>query len=221
MVGEGRILCSLRRIKVAPKPVRIVAVAVVPMILASVVGVERWYAGYYLNNDEWGVSARIKTIDPSVHGSMLCEWVCVILSYYPLNWVQVGYAKRPWPIGRDYYVEKNDTIGYDRDFFGTPAADSWHTYNITPGAYGEWMCHIDGDEEADWTTDPEEPVDLQALVESFDTDIEIDGTDFRDISYFNTGNDHWYLWYQCTEVEDDPYYVVYVYDYWFLAWGGG
>jgi hypothetical protein len=187
-------LYNLRQILKSSKGIHIVAIALLPIILASVLGT-RYYAGYLMDEDEWGVSAKIKTIDPSVGASQFAQWVSVILSYEGPYWVQVGYSKRYWPIGRDYFVEKEDEIGYERDYFGTPAADSWHTYNITPDAYGEWICYIDGDEEADWTTDPEEPVDLQAFSESFSTNNEIDGTDFRDISYFNTGNDHWYFWY--------------------------
>jgi len=179
------------------------------------------FAGYEYDGYAQGVFARIYTIDPDIWipYKALSEHVAVYLSYYNGYWVQVGYRKKPG-YGIDFYMEKQDRNGYSKTILGSVSPYTWHTYKIAPGYTGQWRIYIDGAYKGQYVTDPKVAAVIAALVETKGV-IMIDGSDFRDISYYDDWAGRWYLWRFHDVVEDDPYHVIELYDYWFMAWGGG
>ncbi len=146
----------------------------------------------------------------------LSEHVVVVLSYYYRYHVQVGYRKRLF-YGTNFYMEKRDRNGYDKRIFESLSPYSWHTYRIQPGYTGQWKIYIDGVHKGSYVTDPPEAAESGALVETVNGVVMIDGTEFRDISYYNAYAGQWYLWNWHHLVENDPYHIIELYDYWFMA----
>ena len=192
----------------------------VSQLAAPVLG-NSYFAGYYARCfQKWGISAHIYTIDPSVGLSVFAEWVMIVLSFDREYWVSLGYRKR-WLYGRDYFMEKQDANGYEKRILGSVSPDTWHTYKIVTDGYGVWRCYIDGVNKGAYVTDPPDPSGQWASAETKSKSIRIDGSEFRQISYYEVDNGHWYLWYFHGKAEDPPYHVTELDDYWFIAWGGG
>ena len=167
----------------------VLAIALVPTLVLCVLAAStRYYAGYYFKGKEWnapwGVSADIKTINPSVPWfHFVAEWDCIILSYDPLYWVQAGYDKGGI-VGRRYYIAKQDYYGHSIKHFGSPSAGSWHTYKIChaqeSGQWtGKYRFWIDGQDVGYYNVTPYVPKDQQSLVETDTTSISIDGSHFQ------------------------------------------
>ncbi len=192
------------------------------LLLVMPVAVASRFAGYRYGGYAQGVSARFYTIDPDMGWPWkgLSEHVVIILSYFNGYWVQVGYRKR-MGYGIDFYMEKEDENGSDKTILGSVSPYTWHTYKIVPRYTGQWKIYIDGAYKGQYVTDPTDPAELGALVETKHGVVMIDGSDFRDISYYNDFEDQWYLWGFHNTIEDSPYHVNEIYDYWFMAWGGG
>jgi hypothetical protein len=214
-----RTLHSFKAIKYYPEIIRVVGITLIVSLMTSALGAT-YHAGYVHGWAKWGVSARIYTIDPSVGASALAEWDSVIISWIYGYYVQLGYRKR-WGYGTDFYREKRDSDGYNKKILGSVTPYTWHTYKIVTDGYGVWRCYIDGVNKGAYTTDPEEPQNLKAMVETKSTSIEIDGSSFLSISYYNVGNGRWYLWNDHYEEEDPPYTVTEQSHFSFLASGGG
>ena len=112
---------------------------------------KHFYAGYYYYDSEgWppphGVKGDIYTIDRLVpEGEFYAQWVTVILSYRPMYWVQVGYAKSQTTQYRlQSYFEKNDKNGYITDYFSLRYPDNIYEYWISKHPeYLDWRCGSD------------------------------------------------------------------------------
>jgi len=203
----------------SPRTIRVVGVASIMAIIGSTLGAD-YHAGYVLGFPEWGVSAHFFTIDPSVGLSAFAEYDCIVLSYIYGYWVQIGYRKR-WGYGTDFYMEKKDENGYDKKILGSVSPYTWHTYMIVTDGYGVWRCFIDGVYKGYYITDPPEPSNLEAQVETKSSSIRIDGSAFQSISYYDSWNGYWYYWYDHYKVEQGPYHVTEQGHFSFLASGGG
>ena len=75
--------------------------------------------------------------------------------------------------------------------------------------------------EIRYVTDPPSPCGQEASLETKSKSMKIDGSEFPEISYYETDNGRWYLWYFDGVAEDPPCHVVQLEDCWFIAWGGG
>jgi len=198
-------------------------------LLCSVVGQERWHAGYAFRYYEWsapwGVSASIYTINPSVGSHFLVQWDMIVLSYYPLYWIQIGYDKGSWwPTRLRYYKEKKDqTGGWVREKFSDgPAVGSWHTYTVVHAQEVDpkkWRLFIDGGDRGYYIVYPYAPIDHQSFVETNDPGISIYDSEHNYLSYY-TGRT-WEYWYAHVKAEMYPYWVADLGHYHFIAGGGG
>lgn len=210
---------SFRRVMTCPKKkTRVIGLGLVVLLLMPAAAHK--YVGYILYRPEWGARAKIYTISPSIWNPAngLAEWVSVVLDFYSGYWVQVGYRKSPG-YGIDFYMEKRDSNGYDKKILGSVSPYTWHTYEIRPGYVGQWLIYIDGAYKGNYATDPAGPVGLEAFVETIYT-VMIDGSEFRDISCYLWGG-VWNLWDDHDPRVQDPYHLIELRDYWFIAWGGG
>jgi hypothetical protein len=216
----------------------VLIVALIVGIVKTVYGQQnRWYAGYYLYDDEGdgysGVRGRLFTINPTVSGqNFIAEWVSIVLQYYPINyWLQVGYTK-----GYDtnmqlkYFWEIDDSYGYRIGYsVGGPNPSSLHYYYMShPYDLGdsdwvqEWRFYVDSDVIGADLVDPYIAIDQEAFVETTSSNIVINGSHFQSLSYLT--NDHywhWALWYTHVEYWNSPYSLVQTHDYEFYANGGG
>jgi len=102
---------------------------------------------YCFEGYEWeapmGVAGDIYTISLYVPlGEFVAEWVCIILDYSPLYWIQVGYTKEDNTIY--FYAEKRDSEGWTYiPLSGTPKAGATYTYMI------EW-AYVWGEDPHRW-----------------------------------------------------------------------
>jgi len=203
----------------------------------------RYYAGYsyyghsVATKNIIGISGKIYTINPGVpEGEFVAEWVTIITSYYAKFWVQVGYVKRVIN-GRVevlWYFEERDPfycpinqycwviVWYDAG----PAPDSWHTYKIRrekiqlPDGYmWRWAAFVDWRKRG-LPTEAPRGEDMQAMVETSTTAINIGGSHFKALHKWELGSS-WTLWDRHTARADDPYYVTEVAHWEFYAGGGG
>lgn len=193
----------------------------------------RYYAGYFGNNNPQGVKGTIFTEDaPPPTWEVFAEWVDIQISYSPLYWVQLGYTEQwIWAIffpviTINFYLEKQDSINrWSAICVLKPIVGHTYTYELyyqTGGIYPwhfkvwEWSNLI---WQGETITSPSGYVDLQAFVETSLTSINIDGSHFTNLKYYTGSN--WYLWDSYTPYSTPPYYVQQVHAYEFYAGGGG
>ena len=181
----------------------------------------RYYAGYFGNNNPDGIRGKILTIDSSVPlGEFFSEWISIGISYSPLYWIQLGYTQRwtwwifpPFPyITLDFYLERQDAYFYWITYcILKPIVGITYTYELyykEPGPYA-WHFKVCEGQTTIWFgdtfTNPSSRIDLSAFVETTVTSIDIDGSHFTNLKYYNDPN--WYLWsYHTTYNDDDPPY---------------
>jgi len=214
--------------KVASAVAMIMLLSLVIYTSYDALAVTRYYAGYRLQENYFGVSGSIYTIDPDVTGeNIFAQWVCIVIDPARGYWVQIGYTKG---FDTDYnlvfYAEVNDNYGYEIRFFGTPEPGDTYTYTIVADTYNGtrvWHGYIrQGGTllyEIIIPADPIASYELQAFSEASTTDIVIDGTHFSGLAYY-TGRDFLY-WYTHTVYVSSPYWIEEISDYEFMAWGGG
>lgn len=184
-----------------------------------------YHVGYGFLHGYWGISAYIRTINPSVGSNCLMEWDNICISEYPVYWIQLGYDKGDaWPTRLAYYREKNDASGWNKHLFSDgPAADSWHIYQIVnaqqSGNPGKYRFFIDGGDRGYYVVWPYEPKQLSSMAETTSSTVRISGTEHNYLSYY-TGQS-WTYWYEHSSKCDSPYWIVNLNDYWFTAGGGG
>jgi len=187
----------------------------------------RCYAGGYWSTGKYGVYAQIYTINPSIYNDpfiwpdFVAEWDTILFSYSPVYFVQVGYSK-----GEDtgnvlkYYREKYDGSGHDLYFFGDgPSQGTWHSYQITYVSGGQYTFYIDTGSRGSYTVNPYTPIELQAFVETTNTHITINGSWFKQLSYYDGRT--WPLWLSLTTYSTPPYSVTKISNSEFKASGGG
>jgi len=194
-----------------------------------------YHAGYYGNNDPDGIRGDILTIDSYVQKyELFAEWVCVIISYSPHYWVQLGYFKHwSWfwiiPYTRfDFYFERVHAVWpYHWMTYSwlLPLIGHTYTYEIKYkfDGFNSWHYKILEGQNfifgGDIASNPSTHIDLQALVESTHTSIQIDGSHYTNLKYFNDPN--WYLWSGHSPYDTGPYSVQEISHYEFYANGGG
>jgi hypothetical protein len=183
----------------------------------------KYHAGYYYYSPpggsppDDGVSVVIEAISPSITGDeVFYQWPCAMLSYSYNYWVQVGYGKSSaTSYSLKWYREKWDEAGHSGIQWiaaGPTSGNTNHYYLERSGS--TWYCGVTNIFERSYSLSPYTPVDLQAMSETNDTSISIDGSDFDEISYKN-GND-WNFWdrhealtthYSITEDGHDHWYM--------------
>ena len=193
----------------------------------------RFYAGYYYfgysGQAPWGVYARIYTIDPNVPSyEAHFQWDTVILDYDRGYWLQLGYHRNPPYHGLVFYWEvfdSDESTHTDLDI--SPTVGATYRYTIV---YAEktdptlWDFLI-RDETSNTifslevSANPYTPIDLQAFVETTTGSINIDGTHFSYLSYFDGRS--WPLWDRHVPRADSPYWLDEISHYEFRAGGGG
>lgn len=212
----------------------------VPITSVRATSPNRYHAGYYGLNNPDGIRGDILTIDSSViYDEFFAEWVCVIISYSPHYWVQLGYFQHwswwifpPFPYIRlDFYFERMHAVWPYRSLSYSwlrPLVGHTYTYEIKYKVIDLNMWHykiLEGQNfifGGDIASLPSTHVQLQALVETTHTSIRIDGSHFTNLKYFNDPN--WYLWsvsYPVSTPPGSPYSVQYEFPYEFYANGGG
>jgi hypothetical protein len=167
---------------------------------------DRWHVQYGYDNKEpfgdidapEGVKADVYTISPNIPWwHTLSQWVSIIISYTPAPgyWIQLGYLKT-WKlfVFQYFYIEKWDTGGL-RQWeipIGTPLGGHTYTYAIWEDTYmGDKIWRYAILEEATWLyysywgTIPHDSDDLQASVETSTDVIEIEGSHFTKIAYYD------------------------------------
>ena len=190
-------------------------------LISGVVAVSsRWYAGYYFygygSEAPWGVRGRILTVEMNVPFlERASQWITVILDYKPLNWLQVGYLKR-WVFfwtEINFYVEKNDSLGYLIDYYDGPSVGSVHTYVIVTSQKSDlhfWKVVIDPGVnptlEIEWYIDPYIPIDFQVMIELHADSIEVPESHFYSLSYYD--GRVWNLWNRHLPKCDNPPFVL-------------
>lgn len=190
----------------------------------------RYYAGYTYGAAKWGVKGRIKTISPDVPSEhFVAEWITVILDYNPLQWIQTGFLKKAWWIFsiKQFFIEKNDDNGhYSTAVNGGPDTDTRYDYLIVHAMeydQSKWNLEIKEGTTVKYSghlhLDPYAPINLQAMIETTKTNIEIDGSHFQYLRYF-TGRT-WPYWNGYSVTESSPYEVDEISAYEFEASGGG
>lgn len=183
------------------------------------------YAGYYYygtaGSPPQGVSAVIYTIDklfPTPGEHFYCQWVTIVLSYSNGYWVQVGYNKGFDSPSLTWYTEIYDSGGYELDWQNeTYNPSSGNTYHYYIYSSDDFTMGVSGKFSVTNETSPTSYVDFQAMCETTDISIDIDGTDFDEISY-KQGED-WDFWTRHVVKEDWPYDVTEWEDYDFDAEG--
>jgi len=200
------------------------ALAILPFA-GQVQAATKLYAGYYFKGYEWnagkGIDSVIYTINPYVgSGNVLYEWPCVILSYNPLYWIQVGYTKGPATgYTLKYYTEKWDANGHSgvEHLPDGPAAGTSKGYMIryNGSPVGKWDLLIQGQIRKSYIVNPYVAKDYQAFVESTFACI-IDGSHFSLLRYFDGSS--WYYWYTHVRRADYPFWVSEISNYEFTAW---
>jgi hypothetical protein len=207
------------------------------LVTTSAQDEEPMYAGYYLFFDTMyayeGVLGDIMTIGPYVPPNVtgFAEWVTIVLSYDPEYWMQTGYVNcSDTSYQLRYYYERLDAIRYECIYSATgPSSGSWHTYYfLHPYGYGgsnnetRWNCYRDGVLRLSWYVRPYNAIDQMSFVETLSTTIDIDGSHFKRLSYFDFDKDwHWVRWDTHYPYHTGPYSLTEISDYEFNATGGG
>ena len=161
--------------------------------------------------------------------SWACEWVCVILDYSPLYWIQTGYIETyTWIIFPivyfDFYLEVMDDNGHYLSQWGIPLVHHTYTYAIWyDSSASHWYYYIaEGSRVINWasvTVVHYAPVDLQAMVETISKQTNIGGSHFSKISY--SPGSGWFYWNRHSDYAYyPPYYLYEVSHYEFFAYGG-
>ncbi|GBC71960.1 hypothetical protein HRbin02_01749 [Candidatus Calditenuaceae archaeon HR02] len=191
------------------------------MTINPVYAQSRYYAGYYYYGYEtqapWGVGGKIYTIDTSVpSGPIVAWWVTVILSYRYNYWLQIGYEESNTLLHSHpprYFYECVSRLGYyiHQNFQAGPSAGTWHSYQIVYAQSIQypkrWILRIDfGPYQKECDVDPYAPKDLQAFVETASNSIIIDGTHFKDLSWYSGRS--WPLWNRHVSRADSPYSLI-------------
>lgn len=178
---------------------------------------DRWYAGYNNTYDPpQGVKGKIYTIEKNVPFDWYCthfyaEYVNVLISHYPKYWIQTGYIRKWWVISwpvfcpfSDFYIETWDEHSgryFTYFLWLKPLSGHTYTYILQNGVdidfhYWEWTV-MEGTSTI-WTgkkwLDPWYPIYISAKVETTSTSINIDGSHFSDLRYFNYPPSSWPLW---------------------------
>jgi hypothetical protein len=187
-----------------------------------------------------GLKADIYTISPSMSGfDCMYQCVHVQLSYYNSYWLQMGYiqSSETFPLySKHYYYQKSDSLGIENPVTQSPWGPytaTWHTYFIVhPFEYGEyddphwWQFFIEGGAcfQQRWVL-PYYAVDQWAWLYASGSNIEIDGTHFKRISYMvETNYWHWEPWSDHIPTNypfDNGYTLDEVSDSEFTVLGGG
>lgn len=210
--------------------------ALVVISLTSVLNVlgTNLFCGYDFPYSSYpGVSGYIKTVDHDTpSGEIGCEWVMIVLSYGNGYYIQIGYTEedaadpypRAWFIAhRDADTGGNEVLNIVRGVYPSTGG-SWFYQIDSPS--GGWNLICKSGTETIWSTvkstNPTSPVGLQAMCESTTSDVVIDGSEFRYLSYYTTaGGGDWNLWNDHYYAEHSPYTLTQTNDYTFDADGGG
>ncbi len=215
--------------------VAILAFIPLPAVNARAASRSRYYAGYYYIGEAgeapWGVKPNVLTRFPSVPlAHHLFQWGSVVMSYSPLYWVQLGYERMfVWIIFpiviNTFYWEKVDALGSTHTWLLglSPLGDHTYTYAIWWDSVNlEWIWAVL--EGSTWLmsgkqpTFPHNSVDLQVFVETTNWQINIDGSHFTKINYYDPSAPlNWRLWDDHLPNDTYPYYVVERGDYEFYA----
>jgi len=201
-----------------------------------------WTTGYAFCGFEAfpgpGLKGDIYTIDPAMEGlNNMYESLTIVLSYYNYWWLQWGYMKG-WSciplFSAKYYYEVWDSIHLNpgpMKLTQGPSPGTWHRYYIMhPFEYGEcsdphfWEFYLEGGALYHYAyVFPYYAVDQRAYIETSTNTIRIDGSHYKDLSYFiEIHYWHWQLWDEHVTIETDPqhYHLNQVSDSEFTAWGG-
>jgi hypothetical protein len=206
-----------------------------PVTNARAASNNRYYAGYIGYNNPQGVKGTIFTEDaPPPLWELFAEWVDIRISYSPNYWIQTGYTEH-WiwilfpfifAITIDFYLERVDALGHWVTWsILKPIVGHTYTYELyyEGGGLYPWTCNIYEWQNLIWGgdtfTSPAGYLQLQALVETSVTSINIDGSHFTNLKYYDGSN--WYLWSSYIPYYTRPYYVQPVHPYEFYASGGG
>ena len=196
----------------------------------------RYYAGYFGNNNPEGLRSYVLTIDGSPpYPEMLAEYINIYISYQPLYWVQLGYTQYwtwwyfpPFPyINYNFYLERMDADGHWTTVcFFKPIPEHLYIYELyynLVGAPYVWHFKVFEGQSCFWLgdtyTNPADYIDLGAFVETSSTGVNIDGSHFSNLKYYD--NPNWYFWSSIISWSTGPYYIQPVSYYEFYAYGGG
>jgi hypothetical protein len=203
-------------------------------ILTSVVCVQgaNYFCGYEYEYSYSGVSGTIRTRDHDTpSGEFGCEWIMIVLSYANGYYIQCGYTEQDeCPDTRNWFIELRDVDNTDPVDFSiytpsAPVVGTTYFYQIDSPS-GGWNLICKEGATTKWSTtkssNPSTYSGLQAMCETTDTDVTIDGSRFRYLSYYTTaGGGDWRLWDDYNAAKDSPYTLTELDDYEFNADGGG
>ncbi|MGC9014354.1 MAG: hypothetical protein ACP5KW_08300 [Thermoproteota archaeon] len=194
----------------------------------------RLYVGYFYfgppgGNAPWGVYSRILTINPAIPTYYAhLQWVTIMLSYDRYYWLQTGYYKDGTKNNPVFYWEVFDSsqkISYKLSI--GPTTGATYSYTIVhaqktdPKLWDFLIRDSSGQTifNKEISADPYVPIDLQAFVETTTSYINVGGTHFSYLSYYN--GQSWLLWNRHAAYVDPPYWLDQVSHYEFKAGGGG
>lgn len=210
-----------------------------PILNVHAASSAHYYAGYYYYGDSssprWGVKGNVMTIWAERNiGEICAEWVDVVLDYAPAYWIQCGYVQYwiYWIIPvMSFYIEKQDALGHQiiyLDQLTRPIEGHIYSYAIWHDTvHDRWRYAImEGSLwlYANWrNVYPDQPIDLQAFVETTHTSANIDGSHFSKLNYWDPGISWWPFWNRHVPwvSPDSPYSLNEISHYEFYASGGG
>jgi len=208
-----------------------------PITSVRAVSPTRYRTGYWGTNNPDGFRGNLLTIDsPMDWNEFLAEWGTVIISYTQFYWVQLGFCQHwyflfypwfGWPT-MDFYLERQDAYYHWRSYFILkPIIGHTYTYELYYKMMGDpyaWHFKVSEGQNTIWfgdtSTSPSTRIDLQAMVETSKTNIDIDGSHFTSLKYYNN---LWYSWsgHITNNYDYPPYYTESISHREFYAWGGG
>ncbi len=194
----------------------------IPVLNVRANPTSRYYAGYDYRGASgegpWGVKADVFTIWPYIPApNTLFEFVAVMVSYSPNYWIQLGFKKYTilWLPVIDFYVEIVDMlVPRVRIHYGEkPLKDHTYTYAIWwDTAVNSWWWMVLEGSRVVWhghdLTYPDDPVDIQARVETTNPNINIDWSHYSQMCYTPEDISGWYLWNEEPVVRENEWYYV-------------
>ena len=215
----------------------IAGIMFLPIVNVKAASSNRYYSGYYYYGYSGtapdGVQAEIFTKNTGIPPffEFVAEWDTIIISYSPLYWVQLGYSIHwgwfifPY-VTQDFYKEKWDANGHGQWWLIPlkPLFDHYYKYKLLLTGPGEFSYYIYEGSSTIYSgiisVTHYTPRDLQALVETTHTLINIGGSHFYYLRYHESGAS-WPLWNRHYPKVDYPYSLNQISHYEFSASGGG